>query len=111
MQQSRPTIGEISKQLRENPDRFWIDQLGRIYGIIHLSEDKTIAKCWVLLPRPRSRKRYESVVFPLPNVDIDLSIYVRPKSPPQLTLRIRRYVTRPRRQRAASLIVSLTKIE
>ena len=115
----RPTVGEIQRMLRDpGDDAHWIDDAGRAYGFMRsdysrllwkrgaLDEDE--AHLWVLLPRPRAHAKVgEIVTFPPPDAPIDLRPYVRPQSHARLRIGVRRYLYRPRRQRAAALVATV----
>lgn len=117
----RPTIGEIQRMLRDpGDDAHWVDDEGRAYGFMRgdysrllwergvLDEDE--AHLWVLLPRPRAHAKVgEIVIFPLPDAQIDLRPYVRPKSHARLRIDVTRYLHRPRRQRAAAFVATVER--
>lgn len=113
----RPTVGAISEMLRENRDQYWVDSLGRAYGFMvgdyslalwkggTMEDDE--AHMWVLLPRV-ARDEKDRPTFPAPRTRVALRPFQRPDAPPKAGIVIRRYVHRPRRQRAAGLIAAVT---
>lgn len=113
----RPTVGAIRAMMRDNRDDYWIDERERAYGF--MSGDYSLAlwtggameddeaHMWVLLPRPK-RGDKDRPAFPSPRSRVALRPFQRPDAAPKASIEIKRYVHRPRRQRAAGLIASVT---
>ena len=105
MERARPSIGTSNKIIKNHPDTCWIDSRGRIIGKLHeIDEEDT--HVWILLPKITQEI---AIAFPIPQSIIPLYPYARSEEQttrPEFSMIVKRYVIRPRRQRAAGLIVS-----
>lgn len=115
----RPTVREISAMLKANRDTYWVDARGRTYGFMRgayslalwrggaMEDDESHA--WVLLPPiERGGARKDWPAFPAVGSRVTLMPRQRPDAGAKASIEVRRYVHRPRRQRAAGFVAAAT---